>query len=45
MSAGAIVPIGPHGFSRDAAKFFPRRVTPGEVDEALKQLTTTGGVR
>jgi hypothetical protein len=38
-SAGAIVPIGPRGFIRESAKFFPRPATDAEVDISLKALT------
>jgi hypothetical protein len=41
-NAGAIVPIGPRGFIREPAKFFPRRATDAEVDISLKALTQGG---
>jgi hypothetical protein len=37
-SAGAIVPIGPHGFIRDSAKFFPRTATKAEIERSLEEL-------
>ena len=37
-SAGAIVPIGPKGFIRDAARFFPRPATDREVEASLAAL-------
>src|SRR5579864_7752201 len=37
-SAGAIVPIGPRGFVRESAKFFPRAATDAEIDASLKAL-------
>ncbi len=40
--AGAIVPIGPKGFVRESAKFFPRPATDAEIDASLKALTTGG---
>ena len=45
MTAGAIVPIGPHGFLREPSKFFPRPATAGEVNEALRTLSANGGAR
>jgi hypothetical protein len=45
MKAGAIVPIGPHGFLRDPSKFFPRPATPAEIDEALRTLSANGGAK
>jgi hypothetical protein len=36
MTAGAIVPIGPHGFTRETVRFFPRAPTSVEIDDALK---------
>jgi hypothetical protein len=38
-NAGAIVPIGPKGFIRESAKFFPRLATDAEIDTSLKALT------
>ena len=35
-TAGAIIPVGPKGFIREASKFFPRSAKPAEVEEALK---------
>ena|SRR5580704_12797539 len=36
--AGAIVPIGPHGFIRESAKFYARPATKAEIDQSLKAL-------
>ena len=41
-SAGAIVPLGPKGFIREASKFFPRPATDAEVDTSLKTLAQGG---
>jgi hypothetical protein len=38
-NAGAVVPIGPHGFLRESSKFFQRAASPAEIDAALKALT------
>lgn len=38
-NAGAIVPIGPKGFIRESAKFFPRPATNVEIEASLKALT------
>lgn len=38
-NAGAIVPIGPKGFLRESAKFFPRAATDAEVEASLKALS------
>jgi hypothetical protein len=40
--AGAIVPIGPKGFIRESAKFFPRPSTGAEIDSSLKALAEGG---
>jgi hypothetical protein len=40
MSAGAIVPMGPKGFIRESAKFFPRAATDSEIEMGLKTLMT-----
>jgi len=45
LTAGALVPIGPQGFLRDPSKFFARKATSSEIDEALKTLLATGGQR
>jgi hypothetical protein len=37
-NAGAIVPIGPKGFARESAKFFPRPATHAEIETSLKAL-------
>ena len=41
-SAGAIVPMGPKGFIRESAKFFPHPATESEIENALKPLMTGG---
>jgi hypothetical protein len=41
--AGALVPIGPGGFTRESSKFFPRFATKAEMDAALKSIA--GGSR
>jgi hypothetical protein len=41
-SAGAIVPIGPKGFIRESAKFFPRPATSAEIETSLKDLAQSG---
>jgi hypothetical protein len=38
-NAGAVVPIGPHGFLRESSKFFQRAASPAEIDASLKALT------
>jgi hypothetical protein len=38
-NAGAIVPIGPKGFIRESAKFFPRAATQVEIEASLKALS------
>ncbi|MBV9083060.1 MAG: hypothetical protein JOZ62_10315 [Acidobacteriaceae bacterium] len=35
-SAGLVVAVGPKGFIRESAKFFPRPATDGEIENALK---------
>jgi hypothetical protein len=45
LTAGAIVPIGPSGFTRETTRFFPRPATPAEVEDALKTLAANGGAR
>ncbi len=42
-NAGAIVPIGPHGFLRESSKFFQRAASPAEIDASLKGLTAREG--
>ena len=42
-SAGALVPIGPHGFLRESSKFFQRAASPAEIDASLKALTAKEG--
>ena len=37
-NAGAIVPIGPKGFIRESAKFYPRAATSEEIETSLKAL-------
>jgi hypothetical protein len=41
-NAGALVPIGPHGFIRESAKFFPRTATDTEIETSLKALAKGG---
>ena len=41
-NAGAIVPIGPKGFIRESAKFFPRAATDAEIETSLKALAQGG---
>jgi hypothetical protein len=41
--AGALVPIGPGGFNRESAKFFPRSTTEADIQASLKFLS--GGSR
>jgi hypothetical protein len=41
-AAGALVPIGPKGFIRESAKFFPRPATDAEIETSLKALTQGG---
>jgi hypothetical protein len=41
-NAGALVPIGPKGFIRESAKFFPRAATGAEIETSLKSLTQGG---
>jgi hypothetical protein len=41
-NAGAIVPIGPKGFIRESAKFFPRPATDDEIETSLKALAQGG---
>jgi hypothetical protein len=38
-TAGAVVPLGPKGFIRESAKFFPRPATDTEVETSLKALS------
>jgi hypothetical protein len=42
-NAGAIVPIGPHGFIRESSKFFQRAASPAEIDASLKGVAGNGG--
>ena len=42
QSAGAVVPMGPRGFIRESAKFFPRPATEGEIEASLKALNEGG---
>jgi hypothetical protein len=37
--AGAVVPIGPRGFIRESARFFPRPATDPEINAALHALS------
>jgi hypothetical protein len=45
MTAGAIVPIGPQGFTRETTRSFSRPATPTEVSDTLKALAANGGAR
>lgn len=40
--AGAIVPVGPHGFVREDSKFFTHPPTAAEIDAALKAFPEGG---
>jgi hypothetical protein len=40
--AGALVPMGPKGFIREASKFFPRPATDAEIETSLKALSQRG---
>jgi hypothetical protein len=40
--AGAIVPMGPQGFLREATKILPRAATKAEIEAALKGLEAPG---
>ncbi len=40
--AGAIVPVGPHGFVRESSRFFPRPVTNAEIEASLKAFNEGG---
>jgi len=42
LEAGAIVPVGPSGFVRNAAKFYPRAPAPAEIEAALKAFPEGG---
>jgi hypothetical protein len=41
-TAGAIVPMGPKGFIRESAKFYPRPATDAEIETSLKALAQGG---
>jgi hypothetical protein len=41
-NAGALVPIGPHGFIRESAKFFPRAANDAEIQTSLEALAKGG---
>ena len=41
-NAGAVVPIGPNGFIRESAKFYPRPATDAEIETSLKALAPGG---
>jgi hypothetical protein len=41
-NAGAVVPIGPNGFVRESAEFFPRPATNAEVEASLRALPQAG---
>jgi hypothetical protein len=40
--AGAVIPVGPHGFVREASKFFTHPATAAEIDAGLKALPEGG---
>ncbi len=40
--AGAVIPIGPKGFVRESARFFPRPATDAEIEASLKALAQGG---
>jgi hypothetical protein len=40
--AGAIIPVGPHGFVREASKFFTHPPTPVEIEATLKAFPEGG---
>jgi hypothetical protein len=40
--AGAIIPVGPHGFVREASKFYSHPPTAAEIDAALKAIPDGG---
>jgi hypothetical protein len=40
--AGAIIPFGPHGFVREASKFYTHPATAAEIDAALKAVPEGG---
>jgi hypothetical protein len=42
MQAGAVIPIGPHGFVRDDSRFFTHAATTAEIEAALKAFPEGG---
>jgi hypothetical protein len=40
--AGAIIPVGPHGFVREASKFYSHPPTTAEIEAALKAIPDGG---
>ncbi|HEY2124707.1 MAG TPA: hypothetical protein VGG94_04500 [Chthoniobacterales bacterium] len=40
--AGAIIPVGPHGFVREASKFYSRPPAAAEIDAAIKAIPPGG---
>jgi hypothetical protein len=42
LTAGALIPIGPNGFIRDSAKFFPHAATDTEIETSLRTLGQGG---
>ena len=40
--AGAVIPVGPHGFVREDSKFFTHPATAAEIDAALKAFPEGG---
>jgi hypothetical protein len=41
-TAGGVIPMGPKGFIRESAKWYPRAATRAEVDASLKALVQGG---
>jgi hypothetical protein len=40
--AGAVIPVGPHGFVREASKFYSHPATASEIEAALKAIPDGG---
>ncbi|HEY2123887.1 MAG TPA: hypothetical protein VGG94_00365 [Chthoniobacterales bacterium] len=40
--AGAIIPVGPHGFVREASKFYAHPPTAAEIEAAMKAIPVGG---
>jgi hypothetical protein len=45
LNAGALIPVGPNGFIRESARFFPRPATREEVDSLLNALSVNRGAK